>query len=244
MKLSKYLTQNSNSGHSISTIFKSFFEHYEIIKEENLPEIKNRFAEVRNNLFEVKILKVLVRNNETIKLLFENESFSNSKLKSMTFKHILTQIDPKILEFYDFLLKEFPFSKDSHMLKSKFDEIIKNSLSKTKKKDSLSIKEETPKNVSDIYKKEDAKVNENEEFKQNLENEDFGQENSKKSNNKIISKTEIENDKKEEGFESFEDDLEKLKQTEKENEEYDFEAEELDGLIYLYIFVIKKQKKR
>ena len=239
MKLSKYLTQNSNSGQTISTIFKSFFENYEIIKEENLPEIKKRFAEVRNNLFEVKTLKALVRNNETIKLLFDDESFSNSKLKSLTFKHILTQIDPKILEFYDFFLKEFPFSKDSHMLKSKFDEIIKTSLSKSKKKDSLPIKEETPQNV-DIYKKKDGKVDdiENEEFKKNQEDEDFGQENLKKSkgDKKIISKTEIENDKKEEGFDSFEEDLEKLKQNSKENEEYDFEAEELNGL-FIYIFL-------
>lgn len=236
MKLSKYLTQNSNSGHSISTVFKSFFEHYETIKEENLPEIKKRFAEVRNNLFELKTFKVLMRNNENIKLLFEDESFSNSRLKSLTFKNILTQIDPKILEFYDFFLKEFPFSKDSHMIKSKFDEIVKNSLSKPKKKDSLPIKEETPKNESEIHKKEDAKVNAiaNEEFKVNQENEDFDQENLKKSNgdNKIMSKNEIENDKKEEDFDSFEDDLEKLKQNEKENEneEYDFEAEELNGL--------------
>ena len=239
MKLSKYLTQNSNSGQTISTIFKSFFENYEIIKEENLPEIKKRFAEVRNNLFEVKTLKALVRNNETIKLLFDDESFSNSKLKSLTFKHILTQIDPKILEFYEFFLKEFPFSKDSHMLKSKFDEIIKTSLSKSKKKDSLPIKEETPQNV-DIYKKKDGKVDdiENEEFKKNQEDEDFGQENLKKSkgDKKIISKTEIENDKKEEGFDSFEEDLEKLKQNSKENEEYDFEAEELNGL-FIYIFL-------
>ena len=157
----------------------------------------------------------------------------------MTFKHILTQIDPKILEFYDFFLKEFPFSKDSHMLKSKFDEIIKTSLSKSKKKDSLPIKEETPQNV-DIYKKKDGKVDdiENEEFKKNQEDEDFGQENLKKSkgDKKIISKTEIENDKKEEGFDSFEEDLEKLKQNSKENEEYDFEAEELNGL-FIYIFL-------
>ena len=210
LKLSKYLIQNSNPTQNIFHIFKSLFEPYETLKVEDLSEIKSRFAEVRINLFEVQIFKVLVRHNETINLLFEDDSFSVQNLKLMTFKQMLTQIDPSLLEFYDLFLKEFPYIKEPKSLKAKFDEIIKNSLSKTQKKHSLPIKEETPKNMAEVKKMDDF-----EEVKKN-ENKD----------------------------DSFDEDLKKLKQDEKEHEEYYFEPEEMDGIFIFRFacFVIKLKR--
>ena len=70
--------------------------------------------------------KILSKNEDKIKNLFETGSFSTKNLLKMTIKKIIQLInDQKLLAFYDFLLIELDSIKEENKLKQKFEEYFK-----------------------------------------------------------------------------------------------------------------------
>lgn len=202
------------------------------------------------NLLKIrKKLKVLAPLKENIKIILEDESFSNANLKSTTFKTLLIQIDPNLIEYYDFFLREFPFSKDPNILNEKFEEIIKFSLSKNHTKDSLIVKKETdelPKyeplpqeknkkeqesnpfedfeEIKDVEKEIPLKKKSSVFIEKKIKSEGVLKENTEGNENMVRGLTDPKR------LDSFEEDLRKMNKINNDNNEndgYDFEGEEI-----------------